>query len=320
MKFIDLHCDTIFECWLQGLPLRRNKLHIDCEKLVKGGSLMQVFALFIPTHRAAKGMGIDLGPWELYSALYDKYRTEIAENKDILAPALCHDDIIRNADAGKISSMLSIEDGVVIGSDMELLRKVHEMGVRIITLTWCFENDLAYPSTMDPPEGGRIGLKPFGIEALEEMNRLGIIADVSHLSDDGFWDVAKYSKKPFIASHSCAISLCDHPRNLQDDMLKVLGEKGGVCGLNYYSGFLRDGADKGYTADIVRHARHIANVAGIDAVALGSDFDGIETPVEMGDYSGLPTLADALGKVFTPSELDKIFSKNALRVIKDVIG
>ena len=154
---------------------------------------------------------------------------------------------------------------------------------------------------------------------LEEMNNLGMIADVSHLSDRGFWDVAGHSKKPFVASHSNARALCDVPRNLTDEMLRALGEKGGVAGLNFASFFLVPGSSHTKISDLLRHAKYMADKAGIDAVGLGSDFDGIRSTLEFKDYTGMPMIAEALHTVFTAAEVDKITHENALRVLQACI-
>ena len=141
-----------------------------------------------------------------------------------------------------------------------------------------------------------------------------MIIDVSHLSEGGFYDVAAHSKKPFAASHSCCRALRDHPRNLTDDQLRVLADAGGVVGINFYDQFL--GGRDGYTAvdDIVRHILHVRDMAGVDAIAFGSDFDGIESELEFGDYAGFPQILRALEQHFTEDEIDKISSENFLRV------
>ena len=154
-----------------------------------------------------------------------------------------------------------------------------------------------------------------------KMDELGMVIDTSHLSEGGFWDIVKHGKKPFVASHSCARALCDHRRNLTDEQLRALGEKGGVCGVNFYDNFLHEPED-GYTTveDIVRHAKYIADKAGIDAVALGSDFDGISSKLEFGDFGGMGMVVDALAKSFSSADVDKICHGNALRVFEEVIG
>ena len=148
------------------------------------------------------------------------------------------------------------------------------------------------------------------------MNELGMLIDVSHLSEGGFYDVAKYSKKPFVASHSCARNLASHKRNLWDEQLKLVGETGSVVGVNFSSSFLRDGSNFSTIDDVVKHMLHIKDKAGMEAVAWGSDFDGIAPTLEWVDYAGMPKLEEALSKHFTPREIDMINHENALRVIK----
>ena len=319
MRFVDLHCDTIGEHIARSdgaVTLRRNDGHIDIEKLQKGGALAQFFAIFIPTHAEAEQAGLKLTPYEYFNFVFDAYQREMKANADAIAPAMNYGDIMANRGKGLISSVLTIEDGVPIDGKMERIDEFYQKGVRLITLTWNYENSLGFPNSRDS-EKMQLGLKPFGIDAVRRMNELGILVDVSHLSDGGFYDVAKYSQKPFVASHSCARALCSHPRCMTDDMLRLLGEKGGVCGINFCAAFLREDSNDTTIADIVWHARHIAQVAGVDALALGSDFDGIGSNLEFKDYTGMPRIADALGRHFTAAEVDKICSGNALRVIRE---
>lgn len=318
MKFIDLHCDTLMECYLKGWKLKKNPGHIDMEKLQKGQALAQMFAIFIPTHEGAKKDGIQETPYEYLNSVYKLYLREMEENKDIILPAYGYEDIIKNKDAGKISSILTIEDGVAIDDKISRVEEFYNMGVRIIGLTWNYENCLGYPNSSRWWRM-RKGLKPFGIEVLEKMNELGVIADVSHLSEGGFWDVVKHSKKPFIATHSCARALCGHPRNLNDKQLKAVGEIGGIVGVNFCSNFLKDYSKNTLIDDIVKHMEYISKKAGIEAVALGSDFDGIRCTLEFGNYEGMPLIENAMTRCFTDDQVDMICSGNALRVIKDCI-
>ena len=155
-------------------------------------------------------------------------------------------------------------------------------------------------------------------EFVEEMERLGMIVDVSHLSDGGFADVARVSSAPFVASHSCARSLSGHTRCLTDAQLRILGDKGGVVGVNFCPRFLREGSLHTTIDDVVRHALHIRDKAGVEALALGSDFDGVPGTLEFEDYAGLPRLADALERHVGSAEIDKICSGNALRLMSEV--
>ncbi len=319
MRFVDLHCDTL-ACKVYrscgSMELRSNGCHLDLLRLREGGSLLQCFALYIPTPARDAYTQEVIGPWEYFNKTADCYEAELAKNADLIAPVFSYADIERNRANGKMSAMLTVEDGVPLEGKLERVDEMHKRGVRLITITWNHENTLGFPNRTAPDKG----LKPFGIEALRRMNELGIIADCSHLSDAGFWDLVKYSAKPFVASHSNAKALCGIYRNLTDDMLRALGEKGGVAGLNFSADFLVDDADYTHVADLVRHARHIADVAGVEAVALGSDFDGIGCGMEFRDCSGFPMIEEGLHGAFTAREVDLITHGNALRVIRDCIG
>ena len=314
MKIIDLHCDTLMECYLSGRKLRESIGHIDLMKMKEGGALAQMFAIFIPTNDSAKRHGATQAPYDYFNSVVDLYNKEMAANADLIAPAHCVADILANKAAGKMSGVLTVEDGVALDGKIERVDEFYQKGVRMIGLTWNYENCIGYPCKDDPKEH-MLGLKPFGIEAVQRMNELGIMIDTSHLSEGGFWDVIKHSSKPFMASHSCARALRDHRRKL-----RALAEKGGICGVNFYSAFLHTDGDLTKIDDIVRHMVYIANKAGIETVAMGSDFDGIDNPQELKNYAGMPLLVDALGKHFSADQIDKICSGNALRIMKDCIG
>lgn len=149
------------------------------------------------------------------------------------------------------------------------------------------------------------------------MNQLGMIIDVSHLSEGGFYDVAAHSKKPFVASHSCARSLCGHSRNLSDEQLRCISEKGGVVGVNYNSYFLREGSDFSSMEDILLHVDYLINLMGVDSVALGSDFDGIECRMEMRGYGQYQRLVEQLERRYPAETAEKICCKNVLRMMKE---
>ena len=321
-NIVDLHCDTLMGCY-RGMPLAKNDGHIDLEKLQKGGALAQFFAIWIPTGPSAERHGVHEGPYPYFQHTYEAYLREMELNKAVIAPALCYADIQKNLAEGKISSILTIEDGgSVFEGKMERLEEAYQKGVRLITLTWFYENCIGFPCSKDRPDLMDMGLKPFGIDAVRRMNELGIVVDVSHLSDGGFWDVVKYSTKPFVASHSCCRALAGHPRDLSDEMLRALAEKGGAIGVNFCTNFLVDGgAPMSRIDDVVRHLKHMLDVAGEDAPAFGSDFDGIDDQLEWKDYAGMPLIVDALGKAgFTERQIDKICHENALRIVKEVIG
>ncbi len=317
--FADLHCDTLLRMRLKNCGLKDADGHINLERLKTGGALLQCFAAFIPTGKHAEKYGISESPWEFFLQLASIFDREMRENDGIIRPVRSMEDLRKNRADGKISAMLTVEDGVCIEGKPERLRTMYDMGVRLVTLTWNYENCIGFPNSSDPVLHAK-GLKPFGLEMVSEMEKLGIVVDVSHLSEGGFWDVVRESGKPFVASHSCARALCGHRRNLTDRQLRALADAGGVCGVNFLSSFLRDGAKHSRNEDILRHMEHISKVAGIETVALGSDFDGISCTLEMGNYSGLARLAQLIADRFGEDAADKICRENALRVFTDVIG
>lgn len=315
MNIIDLHCDTVLFCYKNNKTLRTWEGHINLEKLREGGCLAQCFALFIPTHDAAVNyLGRETEPWELYQELLHCYRGLLADSADVLRPALSAGQILENARSGVLSSILTIEDGVELDGKLDRLDTAYADGVRMIALTWNYENCIGFPNSSDSAEHTRRGLKPFGFDVLEKMNELGIIIDVSHLSEAGFYDVAAHSKKPFIASHSCCRALKDHSRNLTDAQLRTLADAGGVVGVNFYDEFLGNRGGTTAVEDIVRHLLYLRDRAGIESLAFGSDFDGIESALEFRDYAGFPQILRALETHFTDDEIDKITHQNFLRV------
>lgn len=329
LNVVDMHCDTILELRSkrsQGKPdtLRKNDGHIDLLRLRNSGYLLQNFALFI--YKA-----LDEDPWEQAMNLLAVYEEEMAQNQDLIAPVYCYEDIEKNAKVGKLSSMLTVEEGAACKGELSKLHTLYEKGVRMMSLTWNYPNELAYPNLYASKEDDDIntpdtenGLTQTGRIFVEEMERIGMIVDVSHLSDAGFYDVLSCTKKPFVASHSDARSLCSCVRNLTDDMIRALAERGGVMGMNFAAEFLiqlpAGVHNPGTIDDIVRHAKHIVNVGGIDVLGLGSDFDGIATHEELVGAQGMEKLYDRLLKNgFTSGQVDKIFSENVLRVYKECL-
>jgi membrane dipeptidase len=312
VKFIDLHCDTIDRLIVEKEDdkLIANSHSVDIEKLKKGNCLAQTFALYVDIGECKE-------PYEHCINMANKFHKEINLNKDLISLATNYKEIIDNERKGKISALLAIEEGAVLGGNIKNLNKFYDLGVRMITLTWNHENEIGYPHIK--PEYKSKGLKDFGIEVVKKMNDLGIIVDVSHLSDAGFYDVAKISKKPFIATHSNSRQITNHSRNLTDDMIKVLANAGGITGINFCNSFIGE-TPKAMIKDMIKHIKHIRNIGGIDVIALGSDFDGIGCPVEIKDVSEMGKLAIQLEKEgFKAEEIEKIYYKNALRVIKGVM-
>ncbi|MDD7280633.1 dipeptidase [Floccifex sp.] len=334
MKVLDMHCDTILslldsEDRHENVSLYKNKCSIDIEKMKKGNYLLQNFALFTDQKKN------EIAEHETMR-LYDMYCRMLEQNSQYIAPVYCYEDILKNEKEGKISSLLTLEDGGVVFNDLAMLRNYYRMGVRMIALTWNYENGIGYPNLLMNPDfldsnvpnllqrvDSVNGLTPFGMEYIAEMEKLGMIIDVSHLNDAGFWDVYDHTTKPFVASHSNARAMCPVARNLSDDMILALKERGGVMGLNFCGDFLElhdkpNGPSR--IEAMVDQIKYIKDLAGIDVIALGTDFDGINCECEIGDASQMPLLEQALYDAnFTNEEVEKIFYKNALRVYSEVL-
>lgn len=331
MIIADMHCDTVALMLEKKRigdihPLRENEGHVDLIRMKKSGYVLQNFALFVDIGRCDN-------PWEEVNELYNCYLEEMEKNSDLISPVRCFDDIEKNSLENKMSALLTVEEGATCMGETEKLDKLYDMGVRMMTLTWNYPNGIGFPnidySTDKKAKDMYVpnienGLTLLGREIVEYMEKLGMIVDVSHLSDAGFYDVWECAKKPFVASHSNARMVCRNVRNLTDDMLRKLAERGGCTGLNFYPMFLKDvpcGVSNSSTAEaIVEHAKHIVNCAGIDVLALGSDFDGFDCQAELKGVQSIELLCDALHKGgFTQGQIDKIFYENVLRVYKEVL-
>lgn len=308
MKFFDLHCDTASRIYYEKQSLLSNSLSVDIEKLIKGKSLGQVFAFFID-------IGNHDDPYDEFLKIYNNFIEEYNKNKDKIKIINNYEDIIFSQE--KILALLSIEEGEVLQGNIDNIKELYKLGIRIITLTWNYKNTIGYPNYNYIYK--EKGLTEFGKNVVEEMEKQKIIVDSSHLSDAGFWDLINICKKPFIASHSNSRAIKEHPRNLSDEMIKNLSNKGGVMGLNFCADFL--GFSKIATInDMILHIKHIRNVGGIDVIALGTDFDGIENSVEIKNISEMDKLSYELNKNgFTDDEIEKIFYSNVLRVFKDTL-
>jgi len=310
--WIDMHCDSLLRAYNDGSgSLWDGEGHQSLKQLAESGQMCQFFAVYFQPKPEQQ---------EEDNAYFLKLRAmlmeQLALHKDSVALALSSEDIRNHAAQGIASALLSVEDGRMIDNDMNRIAWMKEMGVRAIGLTWNHANCLGFPNSPDPEEN-RKGLTPFGRDAVEEMNRLGILVDVSHLSDGGFDDVAEISRKPFVASHSNARAVTDQPRNLSDPMLKKLADRGGVTGLNLVPEFLNDRNLPGTVAMLMEHARHIVRVAGEDVLGIGSDLDGFSEPSEISCASQIVLLFSAMEKEFTPRQIDKFASGNVLRVLAD---
>ncbi len=319
-SYVDMHCDTLLQTLHKGSSLLYENQGMQSLKLMHEAKQMcQFFAIFFPPEQEKRNMLLPDDD-EFFGILCKNFHNELKKHEDIVALAHNHAEIIENWKKGLSSAILTVEDGRMVDGKMENLDMLYKAGVRAITLTWNFSNCFGYPNSEDK-ETMKKGLTDFGKDALAEMNRRGILIDVSHLSDGGFYDVAFLSKKPFIASHSNSREITPHTRNMTDNMIRTLAECGGVAGLNFYSEFVNSRRD-GVTSieDLVAHVMHFIKIGGEDCIGIGTDFDGIENVPNISNPTQMPLLFDALQKKgITPRQLDKLASKNVLRVIKEAM-
>ncbi|WP_418789924.1 dipeptidase [Phosphitispora sp. TUW77] len=312
LTVVDCHCDTILQVAKGKAKLGQyNETgHIDIYKLQDGGIRVQFFALFIE------------GFFKPYRALsrtlqlIDTFNTEIDSCGYILSPGLNMKQIKSDLKQGKIIAVMGIEGGEALNGDISALRIFYKLGVRFLGLTWNQRNEIA-DGVGEKITGG--GLTCFGRNLVQEMNRLGMIIDLAHISEAGFWDVLEISGSPVMVSHANCKSLCNHPRNLNDEQIKALAETGGILGLSFVPQFLSN--DNPTINDLLDHIDHVARLAGTNLIALGSDFDGIEkiTP-GLNNSSCYPSItAGLLERGYTEKEIKGIMGENMIEFMKKVL-
>lgn len=307
---IDLHCDTIMQ--LLDHPdsgdLYRNTWKIDIEKLQKAHSKVQDFALFI-------NLGDTNDPYGRYEEMRNLCTTQIHLYGEHIQHVLSYQDVESVYKSGKIGALMSIEEGGVLGDDLDKLKQAYQDGVRLITLTWNYPNGLGEPHCGEQHKK----LTPKGIEFVEAMQDLGIIVDCSHLNDAGTEQLGDILNVPFVASHSNAREVTAHTRNLPDNLIKLIANKGGVIGLNFAQSFLGT-SPVSRIEDIVKHGLYLINKGGEDVVALGTDFDGIKPNTEIKDASEMYRLYDAFKEAgLSVEQCEKLFWKNADRLLKEIL-
>lgn len=329
MKYIDMHCDTVAEMYYRkrdGKPygLYENDQHVDIKKMLGGDCMVQCFAAFVDLHR-------DKNPFEYVNTLIDLFFEQVQANSKYIRHVTNTEQIKENSDNGILSALLTVEEGGVIENDISRVQKLYDRGVRMMNFTWNYVNTLSTPNGFNPETGNSTlethdGLTPLGFEYLSELERLGIIADISHISDAGLWDVLKAAKKPFVASHSNCRALCDNARNLDDDMLRAMAEHGCVAGINFCSPFIHTHTsteDYGVSAErAINHVVHMINVAGEDFPAIGTDFDGVDSfNLEIKNSSYMPLLEKEMRKRgLTENQIEKVMYKNVFGICKEILG
>lgn len=360
---VDLHMDTPTASLLDpafDLASANATGHVDLPRLREGGVDAAFFVAWVEPWWAAEAGRA----FQRARTVLEETRRQVQETPG-LQLARSAGGVRRAREAGDTAVLLAVEGGHAIEASLERLGELAELDVRYLTLTWNHPNEWA-DACCSPGEHG--GLTPFGREVIREMERLGVIPDLSHAADSTFWDVLEVASEPVLVSHSCARSLVHHPRNVTDEMARALADQGGVIGVNFYPGFVDAGfgrAVKERWADsepalaieaildpdrktgdpveryrayrrlrdemadrlaelppaplesLVRQIEYLVEVAGVDHVALGSDFDGVAAlPRGLEDVSRLPVLTGALeDRGFTAGELERLLGGNVLRLL-----
>jgi len=331
---IDTHNDVTSPMTDEGFDLgardTSGKIQTDIPRMKAGGLDAEFFAIYVAAKYAKEG-GAARRAMDMIDGVYEQAR----RHPESLEMAFTSDDIRRIHKAGRLAALMGIEGGHAIEDSLSALRQFYRLGVRYMTLTHTNTNNWADSAggINNPGEKRHGGLSDFGREVVREMNRLGMMVDVSHVADETFQDVIETTQAPVIASHSSCRALTNVSRNLTDDMLKALAKNRGVVMINFYNGFINTEYAKPGTAApekaataatmemLIQHFEHAIKVAGIDHVGIGSDFDGVDgmLPGGMEDVSKLPTITyELLKRGYSDADVKKVLGENLLRVMAEV--
>lgn len=308
---VDSHCDTALKLY-SGKNINNQSNQITLENALNYEKYIQFFAMYMEPEYAIRG------EYNLCIKLIEAVEKEVEANCEYMKILKTKEDLENylGEEGTKLGAILTVEDGVAIEGKIENLVDLYERGIRVIGLTWNGKNKIA--AGVDFEGASEDGLSNFGKEVVSKMNELGIIIDVSHLSERSFYDVVDVTKEPIIASHSCAKALCNHKRNLTDEQIRIISDMGGVIGVNFYTEFVNKSRDLADISFFAEHIRHIYNVGGKYSVGLGSDFDGIKTPVRgLEDNSKLDKLFYVLkDNGFSEDDIDNIMWRNHIEFLR----
>ena len=311
---LDSHCDTpMFFGEDIHFEQRDPKILVDLHKMTEGHLDASIMVAYLP--QGERNEETFKSVTAKANELLDGIEHLASVNRQYIGLAHTPDDLYKLKAEGKKAIMMGIENGYAIGHDLSLIEKFHQRGVVYMTLCHNGDNDICDSAKGNAEHGG---LSAFGEKVVQEMNRLGIMVDMSHAAESSFYDALEVSQQPFVCSHSSARALCDHPRNLTDEQMKALAQKGGVAQVTMYNGFLRtDG--KATILDAVEHLNHMVNIMGIEHVGIGTDFDG---------DGGIPGMANAsevinftrrlLQERYSEEQIQMIWGGNFLRVMEQI--
>jgi len=307
MCVFDGHCDTIYRCYTRGDGFRENTGHLDLARMCAHGPWAQFFAIFWSKEEGTRPL------FQVFREQAALFEREIRNHADVVAHCRTAAELEEAWRMGKQAAFLSVEGAELLACDEQALEQAYHLGVRAVNLTWNFENALSGSNA----EASEKGLTAKGRSFVRKMEQLGMLIDVSHLSDPGFWDVLEETNGPIFASHSNARAVWPHKRNLTDAQFTAIIERHGTAGINMSADFL--GADPGVD-DIVRHIEHWFSLGGENNVSLGGDWDGISrTPKDICGIQNLDRLAERLLQLnYREQQVHGLFYQNLMRVVKEV--
>lgn len=312
---VDTHNDFIYKVYEKGAEFGKENsfTQSDLPRFKSGGLDVQVFSIWIPMNQVKRS-------YDFVISRIDKLKEIEDGNSSEFEFAKTYDDIIRIVKAKKVCGLIGIEGGTAIGSNLDNINTFYDLGVRYIGLTWNNSNLIATSARDATERGKQGGLTEFGIKVVQRMNETGMLIDVSHLSEAGFWDVIENTNSPVIASHSDCYSINPHYRNLTDEQIIAIGKNGGYIGVNFYDKFLHSTPSKATLETVIDHIDHITNLIGVNYIGIGSDFDGgITAPEGLTDVTYYPEITRRLvEKGYSPEDVRKILGENFLRVFKQV--
>ena len=307
MDFFDLHCDTFTSCADSSKTPFGDNTQLSFDKRSGIERWCELLAIFIADDKRGDTA------WSEYLRYRDYIKAFAAGHSEILALCKTNEEIESALADGKCAGILAIESAAALGGRLENIYKLAEDGVKSITLTWNGENEFAGGSGV----GGR--LKSAGKELVDAMNELGIAIDVSHLADDGLDDVLSYTDGSVIATHSNIRAMCSHRRNLTNEHFREIARRGGLVGMNLYTGFIKADGEPTVT-DFLNHAYQMLSLGGERCLCMGSDFDGAEMPEFCRDLGDIPSLFETFTKEFGAATAQRVFFDNAREYFSLLLG
>lgn len=304
MKLIDLHCDALYKSVTRNLSL--DDISFETKPVTDGNNKLECYAIWLPDNLSGEDAE------KLFLKSSEQIRSDCAKCniKLLRSGKKIRSDFFRSAN----NAFFTVENGLALNGKIDNVKLFSELGVKIMTLTWNEHNLIGDGANVKEP----VGITPFGKQVISEMEKYGIIIDVSHASDKLFYDVAELTKRPFIATHSDSRIVTPHMRNLTDDQFKIIKNRNGIVGLNFHNAFLNSHPHKASMYDILRHADYFLSLGGEDVIALGSDFDGCTLPYDMKGSESMAELFELFLKhQYSESLVNKIFYENALKFFEN---